>query len=224
MRTYYESSCSSATSPIGPYDSSYWCAMTQEFGVFKVFGRGSRQCTLAMNMTFVQVDTYGDSTCHGDVMQMETIPLDVCIPTMSGSLKLSMNPSRLGGDILYMTYSSPSCSSSPMMSTPLWATRANGAGTNGMCTMGIPGSTKGSILYIVSTPVDPPPGAVVELIYPSSQSTLSACVSGDEGEVLMIRYLRPDQCLTAGSYNQYEKISCGSDPSKYNYVLDICSL
>jgi hypothetical protein len=25
--------------------------------------------------------------------------------------------------------------------------------------------------------------------------------------------------LTAGSYSQYEKISCGSDASKYNHVL-----
>jgi hypothetical protein len=70
----------------------------------------------------------------------------------------------------------------------------------------------GMKLHIVKELTTPPPGAVVEIVYPYSVSSAS-CESGDE-DAIMVRYLRPKQCLW-GSNNQYEKLTCGSDPSKY---------
>ena len=82
VTSYADSMCmsGSGSAAIGPYSSSYWCKMGNTFGIFKVYGRAARQCsTEPANVTLVQVDFYSNPSCAGDVMQIETLAVDVCI-------------------------------------------------------------------------------------------------------------------------------------------------
>jgi hypothetical protein len=153
------------------------------------------------------------------VMQIETRAVDVCIPMMSGSFKLLKGSSSSAAgtisSLLYTTYSDTQCSYS-LSSTSISVSGSMSDSAAATCTLTsmIPGSmvANGMMLHIVSEIAIPPPGAVIERVYPYSVSSAS-CESGDE-DAIMVRYLRPKQCLW-GSNNQYEKLTCGSDPSKY---------
>ena len=224
------SSSGSGPAPIGPYGSSYWCMMGTSVGTFNVYGRAARECsTEHENITLVQVYSYGNPSCGGDVLQIETVPVDVCLPTASGSFKLSKGYSSSAdtiSSILYTSYSDMQCSSNPMSSTSISVSGSISSSSTsfsssssltsaGICTLAsvIPGSmsANGMKLYIVNEAGTPPPGAVIERVYPYSVSSAS-CASGDE-DPIMVRYVRPKQCLW-GSNNQYEKLACSSDPSK----------
>jgi len=214
---------------IGPYDSRYWCQEGDDFGVFKVYGRASRQCsTQHANITLVQVDLYGSPSCGGEVIAMETLAMDVCLPMWTGSFKLSKGESSSPGvvsSIVYMTYSDWGCSSNRTSTTSIYIS-SSGSGSDGtaICTTaGPPGNTNanGMKFYVVNEPAAPPPDAVIELVYPWSVSNAS-CASGNDDSI-MLRYLRPNQCLL-GNNNQYEKLICGSDPSKYHIYDAVASL
>ena len=169
-----------------------------------------------VNMTLLQIDTYGDSGCASVVTQTETLPMDVCLPRVSGSLKLWTNrtTSLSRQSIQFTTYSDRYCSSNPQqsISLPLSMPGSVSGQQQSVCTTAIPGSTKGMKVYVVKEPSAPPPGSVIEMVYPSSASN-SSCERGT-GDAIMIRYLRPQQCLL-GHNHQYEKLICGLDPRKY---------
>jgi hypothetical protein len=212
VSSYSDSMCMGSSAPIGPYSSSYWCMMNQEFGALKVYGKASRQCSAQqVNVTLVQIDSYANPGCGGDVQSMETLPVDTCLATMSGSFKLSegTGPSR---SIVYTTYSDNYCSIQTYLTTFPVSDAKSVVGGVSMCTIpATPGYLNGIKVYIVNKIAAAPPGVVIEHIYPSSVST-TGCTSGND-DIVMTRYLRAGGCVV-GSYGQYAKATCGSDPSK----------
>jgi hypothetical protein len=214
-----DSMCSTMSSSIGPYSSSYWCSHAEELGAFKIYGKVSRTCTEGhVNTSVVQVDTYGGggNSCGGEVMQTEMLPLGVCLPMISGSFKLTVDSSSMSGNIQYAKYSDRLCSMQSSYATSI---------ITSMCSNPFSGSGDATAMikmYIVndiSEVMAPPPGSVVETVYPTTESS-STCQSGDGVGPMMVRYLRPGACLVGGgggggSSGQFVRMTCGSTPSKY---------
>ena len=215
MSSYSDSMCMGSSAPIGPYSSSYWCTMNQEFGALKVYGKASRQCSAQqVNVTLVQIDSYANPGCGGDVQSMETLPVDTCLATMSGSFKLSHGTTGQSRSIYYTTYSDNYCSIQEYFTSFIVSDAKSVVGGVSSCSANFghdSTTTNGIKVYIVNKIAAAPPGVVIEHIYPSSVST-TGCTSGN-GDIVMTRYLRAGGCVV-GSYGQYAKATCGSDPSK----------
>ena len=219
-KTYASDSlCTNMTSTVGPYSSDQWCSIPEELGVFNIYGRASRSCTGGnVGKVIVQVDTYSDSTCGGGMIQTEMVPLGVCLPMMSGSFKLAIDLTIASGGIQYVTYSDSACkiqsTSTPILTTPQGMSACILPFTNSASNS----SVKGIKMYVIddmSEVMAPPPGSVVELVYPSTESS-SNCQSGGGVDPIMVRYLRQHACLSDVLTGQYLKMSCGSDLSKFS--------
>lgn len=211
-----DSMCSIASNQMGPYSSSYWCMLSEEFGSVKLYGRASRVCSPPVNTTYVQIEIYPTSMCGGEIIEMEILPLDVCLPTMTGSFKMTLDHQSMSGNLKYTTFSDKFCSIQGYMTTIFAAEASVGTAPRPVpiCSAPLPGSSgssNGLRFYIVSTPASPPPGAVIEVIHPAEE--LSSTCASFEGDPIMMRYVRPGVCLATATPGQYEKMTCGADRS-----------
>ena len=213
IKTSTDSMCSMSSGSLGPYSNSHWCTIVEEVGSLRLYGRASRSCAPGhVNTTYLQLETYQDTSCNGNVVEVETIRIDECLPLMSGSIKMTIDTSSMSGNIRYTTFSDNMCVIQSGSMTMFAYTKGGAAAT---CTM-ISGSAKGMRLYIVTSVSSPPTGAVVETVYPSI-ATSTNCTTSD-ADPIMIRYTRPNECLASGSPGQYGKMSCGSDPGTYDNI------